>query len=418
MKVFLAAGMCWLGCTAIAWSAPLDPADVPAGAVWVIHVDADQARTNPAAEKLRTAALTHAQLQKRIDFLRDRYGIDPRKDLHGMTFYGTSYAPHTGISVVRAEYDMDKVLKVMEKEPGYRTSKHGDHTIYSWEAHHHHHHHHAHHPEAAAGPESEKSGKAETRKEKKEERKEQKRDAKDDSKKDVSKKDDSKKDDAKTDKPDAKAEKHEHPHMRVAAAYPSKSVAIVGVTEENVIAALDLLAGKGESLKAHADSPLLGKMVPGTIMHGAAVKLQGLEGRPREFAVLGQTEQIQINAGAEGDAFFFTSDVLTKSPETAKQLQAVTEGVKALVQLHCSGHKLPDLSKGLTTKLNGNSLVTDWRTPTATLLEVAEIMKQKHEARHAEKIKADQPHGDKPKADKPKADKPKADKPEADNKGE
>jgi hypothetical protein len=91
------------GATALE-AAPLDLKTVPAGSRWLVHLDVDGMRASPVVTKFydETVANNPMVLQV-LDRFAANWGMDPRKDLHGLTMFGEKIAPHHGVLVVRAD---------------------------------------------------------------------------------------------------------------------------------------------------------------------------------------------------------------------------------------------------------------------------------------------------------------------------
>jgi hypothetical protein len=130
MKPIAISAMLSLAATAAAWAAPLQPAQVPADAKWVVHVDFEALGETAFAEKL------HADQPNMVQgvsaWLRQEYGIDPRQDLKGLTAFNNSYQAHTGALILQANYDADKVRAKVEHQPGVHAADWQDHTLYTW----------------------------------------------------------------------------------------------------------------------------------------------------------------------------------------------------------------------------------------------------------------------------------------------
>ena len=117
-----------------AQAAPLEAADVAAGAKWLVHIDFDAARDSKLGEHFIAKALETEHAKKGLEKLHDELGIDPRKDVHGATAYGTDFTRHTGVLVIYATADKEKLLSHLKSKPDFAESKsaNGAHDVYSW----------------------------------------------------------------------------------------------------------------------------------------------------------------------------------------------------------------------------------------------------------------------------------------------
>ena len=69
---------------------------------------------------------------KHFDMIRDKIGVDLRKDLHGITLYGPDTDKTHGVAIVFSTVDRKLLLKKAEKADDHKVTKHGDIKIHSW----------------------------------------------------------------------------------------------------------------------------------------------------------------------------------------------------------------------------------------------------------------------------------------------
>ena len=112
-------------------AAPLDPADVPAGANWVVHVDVDKLLKNDVGQYL-----LKQWRAKTLDFTPaaalQLSGFDPATDLSGATLYGTGTDPSAGVAVFRGTFDQKKIISVIEMNASHGSAEVAGHVIYHW----------------------------------------------------------------------------------------------------------------------------------------------------------------------------------------------------------------------------------------------------------------------------------------------
>jgi hypothetical protein len=127
----------WGSAVIPAQAAPLEPAAVAAGAKWFVHIDFDDARVSKVGEYIRAKALKDEHVKKELAKLHDELGFDPQKDLHGATLYGTDFTPHTGVLIVYAMADKDKLMAHLKSKHDFIALKtaDGDHDLYTWTEH-------------------------------------------------------------------------------------------------------------------------------------------------------------------------------------------------------------------------------------------------------------------------------------------
>ena len=123
-------------------AAPLDLKQVPADAVWVGHVDFDAVHASTVVQKIEQKIKEkHPEHEQRMGYAIKFLGMDPRKDLHGMTFYGSKIGKPEGAVVVHAKLDGARLMGLATKLPSHQAEKHGDHEVHSWTHKHHGHEH-------------------------------------------------------------------------------------------------------------------------------------------------------------------------------------------------------------------------------------------------------------------------------------
>jgi hypothetical protein len=122
-----------LGLATVAQAASLDLRDVSADAKWLAHVNVDVMRDSVVVRNAYCAVLEKCPAaENHFVKARDEWGMDPRTDLHGMTFYGSQIGKHEGILILKADVDQKKLEEKAEKAPEHKASKHGDVTLHSW----------------------------------------------------------------------------------------------------------------------------------------------------------------------------------------------------------------------------------------------------------------------------------------------
>lgn len=114
-----------------AGAAPLQPAQVITDPAWVVHLDCDALRqTSLGKEILRK--LDQPEAGNRFESFKAVFGLDPRKDLHGVTLYGATKEETDGVLLASADFDASRLLALVQANKDYRTNAHGAHIIHSW----------------------------------------------------------------------------------------------------------------------------------------------------------------------------------------------------------------------------------------------------------------------------------------------
>ena len=112
LKSALAGGLA-LASTFTAVAGPLQPTDVVNDPVWVLHVDCD-ALKQTVVGKYVLGEMEKPEAQKKFAAFQAIFNFDPRKELHGLTLYGTSSEPEDGVLLVYADFDPARLTTLAE----------------------------------------------------------------------------------------------------------------------------------------------------------------------------------------------------------------------------------------------------------------------------------------------------------------
>ena len=110
---------------------PLDKEQVSARAKWVLHADVQTFLASKTGGFILNE-FKKSGLDKWMVVVKNAVGIDPSKDLEGVTVYGVDFEKDNGIVLVRATMEQDKLLALLKTNETYRESKYGDHVIHQW----------------------------------------------------------------------------------------------------------------------------------------------------------------------------------------------------------------------------------------------------------------------------------------------
>ncbi|MEX0704788.1 MAG: hypothetical protein WD069_22005 [Planctomycetales bacterium] len=312
-------------------AALFDAAHVSAEAKWVLHYDVDASRATAYGKKFHQEHVATEKGQEKLAWVRDRYGIDLEKDLHGFTAYGNNYQPHSGVLLMHSKFDASKIEAVVKDEAGYRTSRHGNHVIHAWTAKH--------------GKPGEEGA----------------------------------------------AQAAGHP---VAAALVESRVVVIAGTEAGVKSALDVLDGKAKNLQG-ARSPLVFDVPAGTFFQGAAFSLTDLKTRPRPFPILQESNSARMTFGESAGKTSFSFDLDTGSMQRAKQVATMVEGLKAMLALQAEARvELAPIAQGLTVKQADSAVEIDWNVATDAVMKLGEKIRAERDARRAQREAAGEKRDD------------------------
>ena len=112
---------------------PLDLKQVAADAKWVMHVDMDALVASTVVQKAYHKCLEmHKDVEKKMDMVCGKAGMDPRKDIHGVTLYGKDTNKEHGVMVVHANVDQEHLLEMVAKAPDHKATSYGSYELHSW----------------------------------------------------------------------------------------------------------------------------------------------------------------------------------------------------------------------------------------------------------------------------------------------
>lgn len=118
---------------AVVQAAPLEPKHIGADAKWVVHVDVDAMHDSTLVTKAyEKEAARHENADKWLASVVERTGMDPTKDLHGVTAYGSKPGEGQGVILVHAKANRTKLLEMAKKAPDFAESEHEGFKVYSW----------------------------------------------------------------------------------------------------------------------------------------------------------------------------------------------------------------------------------------------------------------------------------------------
>lgn len=114
-----------------AWAGPFEAGDVPAGAKWVVHLDAQKLFSSEIGRFLL------GQLEEEGDMAEiEAFGtvmeFDITKDLHSVTAFGTDFEDEEGVVIFRGRFDAEKIEALIRTEGKLKKIGYEDSTILKW----------------------------------------------------------------------------------------------------------------------------------------------------------------------------------------------------------------------------------------------------------------------------------------------
>jgi hypothetical protein len=117
--------------TFIASAGPLQTEDVPQNPSWVAHLDCDALRSN-AIGKFLLAEMEKPENQTKLAAAMAIFGVDLRTQIHGLTFFAASGAPHQPVLLVHGDFDTNRLATIVKAAQEYDSTNHGAYVIHSW----------------------------------------------------------------------------------------------------------------------------------------------------------------------------------------------------------------------------------------------------------------------------------------------
>lgn len=121
---------------AVGPAAPFQSKNIAADSKWVIHVDVDAVRDSQIVKKAFATCPILKNSGVVFDMIRDKAGVDLRKDLHGITLYGPDSDKKHAVAIVFAAVNKKLLIEKAQKATDHTVSKLGGIEIHSWTAKH------------------------------------------------------------------------------------------------------------------------------------------------------------------------------------------------------------------------------------------------------------------------------------------
>jgi hypothetical protein len=133
MKVFVFGIAALALVAATGQAAPFDAKTISADAKWVVHVDFDAVRDSQIVKKsFQTCPALKSEAGKHFDKIVEQFGIDLRKDLHGVTLYGCDTDKDHAVAIVYAKVNRKPLVEKAQKAPDHKVVRSGGLEIHTW----------------------------------------------------------------------------------------------------------------------------------------------------------------------------------------------------------------------------------------------------------------------------------------------
>jgi len=335
------AAACVLGLSSQATAESLNAAHVPADAKWVMHVDFDALQETALAGKMREKKSD--DIEKAEQKFQEKFGVDLREGLNGVTAFGSTFEAHTGTMIVLAEYDMKKVQKEIRSKDKVKSTKIGGHPAFvitrSKNDHHE-----AQHADRGQRDQARNKSPREDR----------------------------------TNDRGRSGPRMGQPETMVVVLVDGKQV-ILSSSEELADQAVALLNGKTKSLQG-ADSPLTAKVPQGSVFYGAATDLQSISQRDGFFPILQQHQRITYAVGENNGEAFKDVTLVANSEQVAGQVKNTIDGLMAFAKLWVGNEeRLQQVFTHAQVKQDGDTVKAEYRGDADEVLEAMSALKERAE---------------------------------------
>lgn len=118
----------------LANAGPLNLDHIPADAKWLLHFDMEAARKWSLVEQWQSQMAENENYEKTSKMWAAKLGMNPMKDLLGVTIYDTQYAHHNGILLLHVQNINRKKLSAEFKKnhPDAKTETYQGHYLSTW----------------------------------------------------------------------------------------------------------------------------------------------------------------------------------------------------------------------------------------------------------------------------------------------
>lgn len=110
---------------------PLQRTDVPAGALWVAHMDLDRLRPTVVGQYV-LAEMQKPEAQKKLAGFQAIFNFDLATQLHGLTLYSAGPKPEDGILLVYADVDPARLETLAGMAQDHQAVAHNQQVIHHW----------------------------------------------------------------------------------------------------------------------------------------------------------------------------------------------------------------------------------------------------------------------------------------------
>jgi hypothetical protein len=125
--------MAFLGLATLVQAEPLNMKDLSADAKWAAHLDVDALLASTIGKKAdQHICQNFPKAKEHLAMLTAVCNFNPATDLHGITIYGTQLKRKTGVAIVHAKVDQNRLLEKALAAPDHQKTAYGKYELHSW----------------------------------------------------------------------------------------------------------------------------------------------------------------------------------------------------------------------------------------------------------------------------------------------
>ena len=113
-------------------AAPLPKSQVSGDAKWVVHLDMEQFAPSQTCKLMMGGKSDSKSFQSILDHYRILLGVDPLKDISGLTLYGSEITGNRGTALISGALNYRAIIKQLSAYPQYTTKTYGKLTLHTW----------------------------------------------------------------------------------------------------------------------------------------------------------------------------------------------------------------------------------------------------------------------------------------------
>ena len=111
---------------------PLPKSQISGDAKWVVHLDMEQFAPSQTCRFLMGGKSGSKSFQSILNHYQTLLGVDPLKDISGLTLYGTEITGNRGTALISGAMNSRAITKQFSSYPQYATKTYGKLTLHSW----------------------------------------------------------------------------------------------------------------------------------------------------------------------------------------------------------------------------------------------------------------------------------------------